>query len=217
MLIDIDHIALSSTMIEKDVKIFESLGYETKFIEKKVSNLKIKRPFLNKFKDKHDIALLKMDRNFGIELINHGYIRHVEPSIIPIFQNLPKEMIVYRTNETISDSDYKTHLKFFDIPIFLDHKNDDSKFKFNEIILSTNKLTKSIDFWNQLGFRPVSSNNNYYKMKFQSILNANEYFINLKKNTNVIDNTLNDRGCNCLTFISNSIKNENEFSYETVT
>ena len=88
MILEIDHIAISSMNFHDDIEFFKSMGYELKFTESNVDNLMIKRSLLHNYQSIHDIALLTLTDNLGIELVNHKTIHKSHEYIIPIFENV---------------------------------------------------------------------------------------------------------------------------------
>lgn len=210
MFLEIDHIALTSTIDDDVIQSIELLGYQKKFLNKNVTNSKIKQSLLTKFFKTHDIALFKKKNSFGIELIDHGIIRKTEPHIIPVFQNLSKKMIKKTTKNKIKGIGTEVISKLFDFPVFIKKENSCDDLIFNEIILNTNKLKESTKFWQNLEFKLSSSSQDFSSLKFHSILNNTEYTINLRKIRKNSEYFLNDKGFSCIAMITNSALKEKE-------
>jgi len=92
MILDIDHISITSDNIDLDGKFLESLGYKNKFVERNIKNSRIKKTLLKQFKKNHDISFYFSDKNFSIELINHNSNNKTLSSIIPLFEKISKEI-----------------------------------------------------------------------------------------------------------------------------
>lgn len=73
MIISVDHIAMSSLDIKRDVQNAQLKGYSCLFCEKLV-NLKTKQQFLSKWQDLHTLAFCENKNGYNIELLNHGQI-----------------------------------------------------------------------------------------------------------------------------------------------
>jgi len=205
MFLDIDHVAISSININKHVDFFSSLGYKTQFYEKNLFNLKIKKQLLDYSSLKHDICLLKKPRNLGIEIINHGKIRDVNPYILPIFQNLPDR---FNAIEGIDVENIGHKLTLQEIPLDIIGKNTKQSFIFNQLYFKTHDMEQSIDFWKNFGFTIISSSKKYSLLKYSSILTNSEYFFHLGLEKKSILHFLNDAGCNAIAFFSNSLQND---------
>ncbi len=80
---------------------------------------------------------------------------------------------------------------------------------FNKIIINTDNIEKSVDFFKLLGFSFTQIIDNMHELKFFSILNPNDFYIYLnynEKNKYYLD----DKNYNCLALITNSAQKEKE-------
>jgi len=213
MIIKIDHIAISSMDFEKHVDTLKSVGYKSVFMEKDVKNLQIKRPLLKNFHENHDLTLLTSSGNFNIELINH---RHINPNygyIIPLFE------FEHLSDRSIKDDQdiYFENTFFRDVGTMdlddlskLNNLNG-TDFQFNKIILKTKDIQKSMEFWGCFGFRVFKADNDFAFMEFKSLVDTGKYTICLQKSdTTESEYFLDDKGFNCIAFVSNSATHERE-------
>jgi hypothetical protein len=211
MLIEIDHIAISSIRFAEHIKIMKTIGYAPTFIETNIDNLQIKRQLLNRYDAKHDLALLNSVGNIGIELVNHRYIHESDAYIVPIFENIPYELIEDIKEKKINNIGFCAKMKAFDIPIYISD-SDSPNLQFKKFVVKTKNIKKSILFWELLGFKVIQTTPDLVFLEFRALLHKNIYHLYLQKNNddNII-HCLDDRGFNCIAFISNSAKNEKEF------
>lgn len=200
MLLDIDHIAFSSLFIDRDIEIFQNIGYKVEFIEKNVKNLSIKRSFLRNFSVSHDIALLRSHNGFNIEFLNHRNSYNVHPYMIPIFENLPLDLI-----ETVENG---TRMKALNMPIHLERSSFNTEFKFNKLMMHTDNSSKTKNFFEIIGFRLTNEENGTISMEFKSLFGGKSYFLFIKQDNNNLVRYLDDNGPNCIALLSNSIEHE---------
>ncbi len=203
MILDIDHIALSSSDFSNDVEIFSQLDYEIEFMENKIKNLIIKKKFMKNFSLNHDLCLLKSKSNINIELLHHEQINKKNGFIVPIFEFSKK---LYNMK--------KLDLKFknSDIESVLDESINN--FIFNKFYVNSSNIDDSDIFWSKLGFKKIKKN----QYAFQSIFSSKRYELFLKFTSSKQDYFLDDNGSNCIAFLTNSIHNEKknlETNYET--
>lgn len=214
MIIKIDHIAISSMSFEKHVDILKSVGYKPAFMEKDIKNLQIKRPLLKNFHENHDLALLTSIGNFNIELINHRNINANYGYIIPLLFELE------HISNRLAKDDQEIYLgdaflravgaKDLDALSKLNNLNE-TDFKFNKIILKTKDIQKSIEFWKCFGFKVFKAGNDFAVMEFKSLFDTGKYTICLQKSDKIeIEYFLDDKGFNCIAFVSNSATHERE-------
>jgi len=211
MLLDIDHIACSSMQFNKHIEIMKSLDYQPEFLEKNVKNLSIKRPLLNIFSEVHDIVLLKSKGNLSLEFLNHRNIHISEPYIMPVFENLPSKFIEKLDKEKFNEIGVLAKMKFFDIPIYVNNETTRTGFKFNKLVINSQNVLKTNEFFKALGFKELLCENDFCKLEFRSVFGAGVYYIYLKKSQKRTSlRYLDDSGPNCLAFISNSTEKEKE-------
>ena len=203
MILDIDHIALSSSDFLNDIELFSGLNYELEFTENKIKNLIIKKKFMKFFSLNHDLCLLKSKTNINIELLHHDQINKKNGFIVPIFE-FSKKL------QNIKELDLK--LKRFDRSYVLKESIDD--FIFSKFYVNSHNIEDSNLFWSTLGFKKINQN----QYIFQSIFSSKRYELLLKYTSSKQNYFLDDNGCNCISFLTNSIQNEKknlETNYET--
>lgn len=213
MIIEIDHIAISSNRFAEHIESMKTLGYTTSFIEMNRENLKIKTKLLHKFHANHDLALLSSMGNIGIELVNHRTIHKSDDVyIIPIFENIPHEIIEYIQEKEIDNIGKYGIMKTFDTPIYISNNVNNANLQFKKFVIKTKNIEKSVIFWKLLGFKIIQNTTDLILLEFKALLNQNIYHLYLQK-TQDQDKThfLDDTGFNCVAFISTSSKNEKNF------
>lgn len=215
MLIDIDHVAISSMNLHQDIETMKAFGYQLIISEKNLVNLDIKRNLMKKFSKFHDLTLLNSFGNFGIEFINYDHVNKKNGYIIPIFENVPPEF--FSKNDIIDPKNimHEIFLKNTNIQIYVNDSSKNPSFKFNKILIKTSDVKKSINFFKCLGFTEMDDKNKKI-LKFQSLFQKSLFYIYLEKSKNENNQQyfLDDFGFNCLAFISNSAKNEKEKLHE---
>jgi len=197
MILDIDHIALSSSDFSNDIKIFSGLDYKLKFNENKIKNLIIKKNFMKFFSLNHNLCLLTSKYNINIELLHHEKINNKNGFIVPIFE--------FSKNINLK-------FKNFNVQNILNNSLDN--FIFNKFYIYSSNIEDSSIFWSKLGFKKIKQN----QYAFQSIISSKKYELIFKFNSFKQDYFLDDNGCNCIAFLTNSIQNEKrnfEAHYET--
>lgn len=195
MILDIDHIALSSSNISKFIEIFSKFDYDVEFNEKNVKNSIIKKKYMKNFSPNHDLCLLNSKSNINIELLHHEQINKENGFITPIFENFKK-------SNHCKGLDMK--LKNYGIPYIL--KQSNKIFSFNKFIVQSNNIEKSDLFWNDLGFKKINQKQHHYI--FQSIISLKKYELFMEFSRNGKNNFLDDHGWNCISLLTNSIINE---------
>lgn len=213
MIIKIDHIAISSMSFEKHVDILKSIGYKPVFMENNIKNLQIKRPLLKNFHENHDLTLLTSNDNFNIELINH---RHINPNygyIIPLFEfEHISNRLTKDDQEIYSGGAFLRAVVAKDLnDLFKLNNLNETDFQFDTIILKTKDIQESIEFWECFGFKVFKAGNDFAVMDFKSLFDNGKYTICLQK-SNITESEyfLDDKGFNCIAFVSNSATHERE-------
>jgi hypothetical protein len=205
MILDIDHIALSSTDFDAYIGIFKKLGYKVRFEEKNVKNLKIKKKLMKNYSNFHDLCLIISKKNLNIELLNHYTKNQEQGFITPIFENLSESFYEKSVKSDSSEINSFGNLKVGGVPVGIkQNKNDD--FIFNKIIVNTNDMEGSKKFWKELGFKSTKGEEN--RFSFNSILSNKKYdlYLNPTKLQHLFH--LDDKGWNCIALVTNSINNE---------
>lgn len=198
MILDIDHIALNSSDFSTLADIFCKLDYVVEFDEKRVKNPKIKENLMQHFSEYHDLCLLKSKDNLNIELLNHKIINKKNGFLTPIFDGV---------NRNFPEKNQILKIKNSNIPLIIEYT--DNNFLFNKIIIETNNLEESENFWKSLGFFQKKDSENH--LCFNSILSEKKYELILKENEDDSKNNLDDAGWNCIALLSNSIEKEYDF------
>jgi len=193
VILQIDHIAFSSMNFKEHIRILQSLGYSLKFSSSGKKNMEIKRPLLREFMELHDLALLSHESSLSIELLNHGHINDAEGFIFPLFDNVPSGFL----------SSFGVDAGVY---------SDKGSFRFNKFVVKTSNVRKSADFWKNFGFREIECDSEGAILEFRSPLSKISCTVFLKHDRSVVNdfNFLDDKGFNCIAFISNSAKKERE-------
>lgn len=194
MILGIDHIALSVTDIDKGVKAITQWGYSSKFIEKEIENNVIKKPYLNRLNEYHDIAYCQpVIPGVAIELTAHNrkFIKQEDDNYKIVFEG--KDIGVYRnlqdnTESHIQNCDIISEV--FDIeakPVYLSDFDTISYLcngstgreigcaNIKCVIKETSNFKKSLSFWNNLGFSLNSKSKHEEKwrlLEFKSPLSS---------------------------------------------
>lgn len=210
MIIQIDHVSISSMDFAKHIRIMKSLGYEPVFIEKNIKNPQIKHEFMTGCSKMHDLALLTSKGKISVELINHGNINQENGYIYPVFENI-SDNFIEKTNEKSKDDIFvKGKLKCLDAAIYT-YNNMNTGFRFNKMIIETRDINNSTTFFECLGFRFFQKENDYVVLDYTSIF-KDDCQLYLKKNDSINNkHYLDDRGFNCIALISTSAINEKEY------
>lgn len=115
MIINIDHIGLSSNDLTKDGAHLTTLGYEKVFEEIGLKNMDIKRPYLQEYTPTHDIVLYRKNDVFDIELLQHGKLGNETGFIFPFNKKNNNELNKNAELDTfvIHTYDIEKSTKFF--------------------------------------------------------------------------------------------------------
>ncbi|MFH1411678.1 MAG: hypothetical protein ABIG55_03440 [Candidatus Omnitrophota bacterium] len=212
MIIQIDHIALSSDDIEGDVETMKRLGYRPVFVEKDIKNLRIKRDLLSVFNSRHDAALMVSDGNFGVELIDHKHTDIRRNNIMPVFENVPEGFIEEVEERQINGAVFmEADMKDLDAPVYCLNNAEAGSFRFNKAVVKTRDVRRSIAFWQCFGFRVIQHAEERAVMEFASPVSKYAYRIYLQNSDSVNDMPLLDNaGYNCIGFISTEAENEKD-------
>jgi hypothetical protein len=212
MIIEIDHVAVSSMKFKENIETLKLLGYKPVFIEKNIKNLQIKRGLVTKFGDRHDLALFSSKSNVNIELINHGYVNPRESYIIPIFENPPNNLLEKFGKKKFKNIEFmEAKLKGFDAPVYIFNNTKNATFRFNKMVIKTKDVERSVDFWRHFGLKIIEIANDFAVLKFKSIFHKKEHYFYIEKCNNIdAKPLLDERGFNCIAFVSNSPERENE-------
>lgn len=190
MILQIDHIAISSDDFERDLEFMESVGYNLEFVERNIENLKMKKALMNNFSETQSLALFRKENSLGIEILHHGTLTHNKSYIQPIFEGILPEIEKKYNAEKIG---------------YISRESD-SNFKFDKLAIKTCSLKQSKDFWEYFGFKQIQ--NKPIILEFNSILSGSSCQVYLKKTNSCSSHFLDDRGFSVIAFITNSIKRE---------
>ena len=204
MIVKIDHITICSTDFESDLNYFSNLGFKPSILNRKLKNLKIKNALMKSFCKYQKFALLESKNNLDVEILGYDNVNSGTPYIEPEFINSEKCLNNF--------SEFKNHLQKNQIPIKFSTDKKFTGFRFGKIKIYTRSINDSQIFWEKLGFKTISQKNNKHaKMMFNALTNNQSLELNLEyaeiKNVHYLD----DRGFNCIAFITNSSVNEKKF------
>ena len=216
-IIGIDHICISSNNILEDSKIFEKFGYKIDFYEKKNPIKNEKREFLNNNFKTHDFALLKLHNSVAIELIDHNENNENIDQIFSIIFNSKNGKSIDLKSQDILLNKLKN---IFNNSILKLNMNSTCNFfecsekenKINSIIIKTNNIEKSKNFWCKLfGFvelkSPKNKIENYQILEFTSpIKNWSMKFILIEEKLEKKMRYLDDKGFTCVSFLVTNIE-----------
>ena len=212
MILDIDHIAFSSLRPVEHSEIFKKLGYEIELYETNLKNLTIKKKFLRKKFDTHDLLLLKTKKGYGIELLNHKNLDEQISNIVPIFENFQRKLVEVDNTKKFKKFE-KGKFKELNSPIYFSDSTD-GDFIFDTIVVETNQLLASKKFFEILGFKEIEKGREILKMKFNSILTNKSYYIYLQENEFINSSYLDSIGASCIAYVSGSINNDHKIFEE---
>ncbi len=209
MIIQIDHIAMSSMAFKRHSELLNSLDYQLQFVKEQVRNPRIKRELMAQFGEVHDIALFVKDGNIGIELLDHKHINDQETYMTPVFENVPASIIETVCEKRIAKFGFtEAVVKSLDVPVYIKNGKRE-EFRFNKVVVETCNFKKSLEFWQSLSFKLVEQEHDIAVLKFQSLLKPDIFYIYLQdKKTSNNTRFLDDKGFNCIAFISNSARGE---------
>lgn len=203
MIVQVDHIALSSTNINEDIKTIKLLGYNLVFLEAGIQNPAIKSKFMKEPVKYHSLALLRCMGCVSIELIDHGHTSPNVSYITPVFKDAPKDLLY----EAIST----TMLRRFDIPVYAIESEKRDPFRFNQIIIRTKDIEGSKSFWHCLGFKTIRDEGKTTLVEFSSPLDKEIFQVCLQEEAATGSTYyLDDKGFNCVALISSSAEKERE-------
>lgn len=212
MILSIDHVAFSPLNFDADIEFLKSLGYRPVFVERNVRNLEIKRKLLRQFDQLQDLALFTKDGNISIELVNHRHIYSGNFFITPLFENIPERFIEVIGEKKCRNKNFiEAKLGSLEMPVCTGEDKEENELKFQKMILKTRDIEKSLNFWSLFGFRVIESDNSFAHLEFKSLLKNDTYQMYLQKEEDFSEKFfLDDKGCNCIAFITNSVRNEKE-------
>ncbi len=157
MIVNIDHIGLSSTNFKQHHQLLTGLGYEKVLQEDDLENLNIKKPYLTKFNETHSLALYRKDKVYGIELLNHGQLTEQPGFIYPYNKDDSAELSENSILNTcvVASNDIGASTKFWATFGFLPDGTQD-----NMTRLRFNAMTTGLDYY--LLLRHIAGEYKYY-------------------------------------------------------
>ena len=167
IILGVDHICTSCNNIKIGTERFQSLQYNTMFMEYGLQSPKEKKPYLKKFTKIHDAAFLKSNKGLAIEVIDH----HSES----IKMNGPYKVLLKNRNESssnlknIKNDPIKqliekafgfniSHEKISDFDISYYNPEESSSNGLSAVIIECENLYTSSKFWEKgIGFRTIKA------------------------------------------------------------
>lgn len=213
MIVKIDHIAISTPKSKEFISLIEKLGYKVNFIENDIRNMKIKRELMKKFPEKHKLTLCSLDNSFSFEIIDYDKLNNNYSYVLPVFTGLADNLWAEENNKNdIVDllKIKKGKLDNLDLPVYIEENKLDKVFKFHSLIIKTEDIHKSVNFWKNFGFIKSEKGRDYAKLEYSSILDSNKYKIYLILSNDVKRPHLDDAGFNCIALVSSSATDERE-------
>lgn len=201
MILDIDHVSLTSSNFAATSKIFKQLDYNIQFEEKNVTNPIIKKKLMKNYSDVHDLCLLISKTNINIELLNHSTNNMQQGFITPIFENPHLTFYEKYKNLNLNQIEFLVHIEPLDTHVIIKN-NENQNFVFNKLIVKTNNLEESRKFWRELGFQNIDDEGN--NLFFNSILSGKAYEIYLNLSKIKSKYFLDDLGWSSIALITNS-------------
>ena len=191
MIFKLDHLALTTNDIEKDIVKLNEIGYTEIFSEKNLPNSEVKKPYLFDYKPFHHITLLQRHGSFPIELIQHSeectlYQGYISPC--QIIKNIGKESPV-----TIQFIEADMH----PCGVFPD--------EFQAISLISSNLEFSAQFWSNFGFKLCRQGSHQAILRYKEIYTKMEYYIILNLGKSKEISFLDSYGLTCVAFVSDKI------------
>ncbi len=208
MILKIDHIGYASKDINKELELFTLLKYKIYFSNKDLPNPYNKRNLMHNYKKYHDVFYLISDISIPVEIIDYHTTSNKRSYITPVFENIndnyfDKGKIVKIGKEFFIQSNVIS----LDVDALILYNNN--RFIFNKVIVRTPDICKSIEFWKLFGFKTLIEGDEFCVLEFEPILKSHKLliYLHLCKELNCCY-FLDDKGFNCIAFISTSIKNE---------
>jgi catechol 2,3-dioxygenase-like lactoylglutathione lyase family enzyme len=210
MIIEIDHIALASVELDKEIEFFEGLGYTLKFRVNGLPNLVIKKRLMHAFVDQQNLAFMYSPQNISIELVGHGHALPGASSLLPYMsgtevQTMPSGAMPYDTNmpEKINIRELGSLRTF----IIFD-ESASKAFTFYRCLQQVRDIEAATAFWKLFGFSIIESDAGRRRLRFMSPMKK-EMVLDLQEVTDQIRPAfLDDEGFNCLAFISSNVERE---------
>jgi len=205
MIIQIDHIALATSNFEKSTRLLSSLSYQNKFCENGVKNPRIKKGLVKNYLGTHNLSFFLKGGSLNIELLNHVGNRGENGYITPLFENVPDELVRKRYTGDLFE---QAEINGLDIPVYVKKNSKISGFRFNKLVIKTNRVEDSINFWRNFGFKKKGSLSGMAILEFASFYPKHVYQIYLQPEGASGKYLLDDNGFNCIAFVSSSSEKE---------
>ena len=213
------HFVFSSENFEENGKILNKLNYHNIFIEKNIKNLTIKKPLFTSFNDYHDLGYYISKNSISVELLNWNSKISNNSNFTPLFEEVDEHLLKNKKAIKLGSLTYYAG-KIDNFPGFCFLEDNTKNIKMNCLMVNTEDIKKSIQFWKILGFEvkkypEINHENDDTKfaiLHLKSLLPRTETFnLYLKETDNINkDPHLDDKGISCLSFLSTDIKKEKE-------
>ncbi|MFH1077800.1 MAG: hypothetical protein V1745_00745 [Patescibacteria group bacterium] len=151
MIIGIDHVAFVSEDVTRDAGIFESAGYVTRFVERRIGNPAIKEPFLTRRAPTQDLVLMGADASIPIELIHDHDESSGESNLMPSFGDIPSEWTV-RDDGTTGDGHVTVSAGPLEFRAEVRGTAPRARLVFDRLVSVTSDPARTIGFWRSFGF-----------------------------------------------------------------
>jgi hypothetical protein len=210
MIVQIDHVQLSSTAFEFHSRLLRRLGYQTLFTENGVRNLRIKRDLVRAFRETQDLSLLASEGNLGIELVNNGSVGPDEGLFIPVLVNVPPDLILKTEKARQGRVPVSlVMLKGLEVPVYISVAGGSTGFAFNQLVLRAEDVERSARFWRSLGFVASPDAGWGTTLQFSSLTRGHLFRMHLRRGHRLAARPrLDDKGFVCLAFVVTSAENE---------
>jgi len=194
MIINIDHIGLSSNDLSKDGTQLAALGYEKVFEEIDIENMEVKRPYLQEFSPTHSLALYRKNDAFDIELLQHKKNDETpgrRDKACPVPTSIP------------------TSGEGFIFPFNKKNNNElNENAQLDTFIIQTNDVEKSTTFFQVLGFKPNGEIDDLQRLTFTALIEKTTYHILLKKTETTAKYYMDTPGFNSIALVSTNAEKE---------
>ncbi|OPY15865.1 MAG: hypothetical protein A4E69_00367 [Syntrophus sp. PtaB.Bin138] len=204
MIIQIDHIAFCTTRMDDSLRAFETLGYSIGFRETGLRDLENKKSLMNHFSGRLGMALMTLPGSIGIELLDHGHAVEGNSYILPVLEGVGPDVEKLEDSDTGSDLPFTRAMsKTLRAEFFVPKEQETGKFQCNKIIVASDDIERSADFWRRLGFKTVPVDASAVHLEFRAPLSKDSCQLILRKTgPGAKFFSLDTQGFNCIAFIS---------------
>lgn len=216
MILKVSHVVLSSERFSENKLVLQQLGYTQIFTENNIINSPVKKPLFTHFNERHDVGYFTADKNVSIELLNWRTGNHCSSNFRFLFDALPPDSVRFKSTNTLSKEVWmEGDLNSFNLPISYLNTTEGTC-QFNKVMIQTNHIPKSIDFWKYFRFMVISQSSSFALLELVPIVPRTKRFHLYLVRTENINTTpcLDNEGISCISFLSNSIEREKELLYQ---